>query len=386
MLSSSLAWSHLAGFAGWARGPGATQVHSPGAARRRQPAPGARLGTGAPPAALRGGPGTQSVGPLGRGRSCSAPSGSVTAAWGGARVPPRPIPKHRVGGRPCFGGLRIPEGTRGLSPGHRGPGPSRRAERTRRPVRRAPRRSLPVSAPAAGLHPNSFPPAPPRARPRALSGGGAGSASRTRERGGRGARRALRAAPTPAPRPAGHAPGSRRGAHRGRAMRSGAERRGSGASAPPGSPPPGRARPDAPLAPQPPAAGQPRARDAGDARAQPRPLFAWSKWKKRMGSSMSAATARRPVFDDKEDGERGSMAGTRPLPGTAWGSRALSPGGCGGGTSPRSHTGAAGWEGVLERLGARGNSQTVQTVPTRAQGAARVLHVQGRRVPGHSRA
>ncbi|XP_061047684.1 serine/threonine-protein kinase 32C [Eubalaena glacialis] len=87
-------------------------------------------------------------------------------------------------------------------------------------------------------------------------------------------------------------------------MRSGAERRGSSAAAPPGSPPPGRARPagpDAPPAPPPPAAGQPRARDTGDARAQPRPLFPWSKWKKRMGSSMSAATARRPVFDDKED-------------------------------------------------------------------------------------
>uniref|UniRef100_A0A8C3WYE5 Serine/threonine-protein kinase 32C n=1 Tax=Catagonus wagneri TaxID=51154 RepID=A0A8C3WYE5_9CETA len=87
-------------------------------------------------------------------------------------------------------------------------------------------------------------------------------------------------------------------------MRSGAERRGSSAAAPPGSPPPGRARPagpDAAPAPPLPAAGQPRARDAGDARAQPRPLFPWSKWKKRMGSSMSAATARRPVFDDKED-------------------------------------------------------------------------------------
>ncbi|XP_049620543.1 serine/threonine-protein kinase 32C [Suncus etruscus] len=70
-------------------------------------------------------------------------------------------------------------------------------------------------------------------------------------------------------------------------MRSGgAERRASVAGAPPGSPPPGP--------------GQPR-RDSGDARAQPRPLFAWSKWKKRMSSSMSAATARRPVFDDKED-------------------------------------------------------------------------------------
>ncbi|XP_058400296.1 serine/threonine-protein kinase 32C isoform X1 [Diceros bicornis minor] len=87
-------------------------------------------------------------------------------------------------------------------------------------------------------------------------------------------------------------------------MRSGAERRGSSAAAPPGSPPPGRARPtgpDATPAPLPPAAGQPRARDSGDARVQPRPLFAWSKWRKRMGSSMSAATARRPVFDDKED-------------------------------------------------------------------------------------
>ncbi|XP_046304801.1 serine/threonine-protein kinase 32C isoform X2 [Marmota monax] len=88
-------------------------------------------------------------------------------------------------------------------------------------------------------------------------------------------------------------------------MRSGAERRGSSATAPPGSPPPGRGRPagpDAPPALPPPAAGQPRARDAGDARAQPRPLFPWSKWKKRMSmSSISAATARRPVFDDKED-------------------------------------------------------------------------------------
>uniref|UniRef100_A0A8C9ARX0 Serine/threonine kinase 32C n=1 Tax=Prolemur simus TaxID=1328070 RepID=A0A8C9ARX0_PROSS len=59
----------------------------------------------------------------------------------------------------------------------------------------------------------------------------------------------------------------------------------------------GAASPTAPA----PAPGPPRARDAGDARAQPRPLFQWSKWKKRMGSSMSAATARRPVFDDKED-------------------------------------------------------------------------------------
>ncbi|XP_076980556.1 serine/threonine-protein kinase 32C [Tamandua tetradactyla] len=74
-------------------------------------------------------------------------------------------------------------------------------------------------------------------------------------------------------------------------MRSGAERRGSSAAAPPGSPPPG---------PQP-AAGQPRAREPGEARAPPRPLFQWSKWKKRMSSSMSAASARRPVFDDKED-------------------------------------------------------------------------------------
>ncbi|XP_053440350.1 serine/threonine-protein kinase 32C isoform X1 [Nycticebus coucang] len=87
-------------------------------------------------------------------------------------------------------------------------------------------------------------------------------------------------------------------------MRSGAERRGSSAAAPPGSPPPGRARPAGPDAPPvlpPAAAGQPRARDASDARAQPRPLFQWGKWKKRMGSSMSAATARRPVFDNKED-------------------------------------------------------------------------------------
>ncbi|XP_021493512.1 serine/threonine-protein kinase 32C [Meriones unguiculatus] len=88
-------------------------------------------------------------------------------------------------------------------------------------------------------------------------------------------------------------------------MRSGAERRGSSAAAPPGSPPPSRARPagsDAPPALPPPAASQPRARDSGDARAQPRPLFQWSKWKKRMSmSSISAASARRPVFDDKED-------------------------------------------------------------------------------------
>uniref|UniRef100_A0A8D2DHW2 Serine/threonine-protein kinase 32C n=2 Tax=Sciurus TaxID=10001 RepID=A0A8D2DHW2_SCIVU len=88
-------------------------------------------------------------------------------------------------------------------------------------------------------------------------------------------------------------------------MRSGAERRGSSAAAPPGSPPPGRGRPTGPDAPPAlplPAAGQPRARDAGDARAQPRPLFPWSKWKKRMSmSSISASTARRPVFDDKED-------------------------------------------------------------------------------------
>uniref|UniRef100_A0ABK0LQB7 Serine/threonine kinase 32C n=1 Tax=Rattus norvegicus TaxID=10116 RepID=A0ABK0LQB7_RAT len=88
-------------------------------------------------------------------------------------------------------------------------------------------------------------------------------------------------------------------------MRSGAERRGSSAAAPPGSPPPGRARPagsDVSPALPPPAASQPRARDAGDARAQPRPLFQWSKWKKRMSmSSISASSARRPVFDDKED-------------------------------------------------------------------------------------
>ncbi|KAM9197848.1 serine/threonine-protein kinase 32C [Dugong dugon] len=85
-------------------------------------------------------------------------------------------------------------------------------------------------------------------------------------------------------------------------MRSGAERRGSSAAAPSGSPPPGRARPAGPDAPPgPPPAGQSRARDSGDARAPPRPLFPWSKWKKRVGSSMSAASARRPVFDEKED-------------------------------------------------------------------------------------
>ncbi|XP_023393811.1 serine/threonine-protein kinase 32C [Pteropus vampyrus] len=64
---------------------------------------------------------------------------------------------------------------------------------------------------------------------------------------------------------------------------------------------PQRASSDTPLALQPSGAGQTRVRDSGDGRAQPRPLFAWSKWKKRMGSSMSAATARRPVFDDRED-------------------------------------------------------------------------------------
>uniref|UniRef100_A0A8C5YEE3 Serine/threonine-protein kinase 32C n=2 Tax=Microcebus murinus TaxID=30608 RepID=A0A8C5YEE3_MICMU len=67
-------------------------------------------------------------------------------------------------------------------------------------------------------------------------------------------------------------------------MRSGAERRGHAARL--GRP--GRA---------------PRGRRPGSDTAMPRtgPLFQWSKWKKRMGSSMSAATARRPVFDDKED-------------------------------------------------------------------------------------
>uniref|UniRef100_A0A4W2CJA9 Protein kinase domain-containing protein n=1 Tax=Bos indicus x Bos taurus TaxID=30522 RepID=A0A4W2CJA9_BOBOX len=95
-------------------------------------------------------------------------------------------------------------------------------------------------------------------------------------------------------------------------MRSGAERRGSSAAAPPVSPPLGRGRlagPDAPPAPPPPTSGQPRARDSSDARAQPRPLFQWTKWKKRMGSSMSAAAARRPVFDDKEDGVHRAEAG-----------------------------------------------------------------------------
>lgn len=159
-------------------------------------------------------------------------------------------------------------------------------------------------------------------------------------------------------------------------MRSGAERRGSSASAPPGSPPSGRARPagpDAPLALQPPAAGQPRARDSGDARAQPRPLFAWSKWKKRMGSSVSAATARRPVFDDKEDGESG------PTEGTLGRSREQhrDPIRCRKGVRgplavgfPRVRTPhPARWEGVLGRLGFRGNSQTVPAVPVRVQGA-----------------
>ncbi|XP_075390462.1 serine/threonine-protein kinase 32C [Tenrec ecaudatus] len=68
-------------------------------------------------------------------------------------------------------------------------------------------------------------------------------------------------------------------------MRSGAERRGSSPATVPGSPP----------------AGAPRARDPGDARAQPRPLFPWSKWKKRMSMSSASAAARRPVFDEKED-------------------------------------------------------------------------------------
>lgn len=150
--------------------------------------------------------------------------------------------------------------------------------------------------------------------------------------------------PLPLPaRWAGHAPDSGRGAHSGPAMRSGAERRGSSAAASPGSPPLGRGRlagPDAPPAPPPPAAGQPRARDSSDARAQPRPLFQWSKWKKRMGSSMSAAAARRPVFDDKEDGEKGRAAGTW---GAHWGlprrgARALSQGGCCGRVSVRRGT------------------------------------------------
>lgn len=129
-------------------------------------------------------------------------------------------------------------------------------------------------------------------------------------------------------------------------MRSGAERRGSSAAAPPGSPPTGRARPagpDAPPAPPPPAAGQPRARDTGDARAQPRPLFPWSKWKKRMGSSMSAATARRPVFDDKEDGENGRGGDSGPLAGTALGPAPS-------GDSARSRSGAA--AGGFLRVGA----------------------------------
>lgn len=251
-----------------------------------------------------------------------------------------------------------------------------------RTVRRNPRQSRPVSAPGARLHPNSFPPAPPRARPRALSVGGAHTASRTRERGGWGAQRALPAAPTPAPGPAlparreGHAPGSGRSAHSGPAMRSGAERRGSSTSAPPGSPPSGRARPagpDAPLALQPPAAGQPRARDSGDARAQPRPLFAWSKWKKRMGSSVSAATARRPVFDDKEDGEFGPTEGTlgrsRGQHGDPMRCRKEVPGPLAVGFPLVRTPHPARWEGVLGRLSFRGNSQTVPAVPMRVQGA-----------------
>nr|XP_021527396.1 serine/threonine-protein kinase 32C isoform X1 [Aotus nancymaae] len=97
-------------------------------------------------------------------------------------------------------------------------------------------------------------------------------------------------------------PGVRRCAHPGPGNESGAD---AGAAAPRASrlARPRAARPSGSDAPPPCSRprGQSRARDSGDARAQPRPLFPWSKWKKRMGSSMSAATARRPVFDDKED-------------------------------------------------------------------------------------
>lgn len=198
----------------------------------------------------------------------------------------------------------------------RRPGPSQCGGRAPGTARRG--RSSPAPSPPPALGPAPDDPAPsppPRARFRRNA-----RAAPDRERRGCGSRG--RGHPLPlllcSGLGAGHAPGSGRSAHTGPAMRSGAERRGSSAAAPPGSPPTGRARPagpDAPPALPPPAAGQPRARDAGDARAQPRPLFPWSKWKKRMGSSMSAATARRPVFDDKEDGECGRAARFRAAPG-----------------------------------------------------------------------
>lgn len=250
------------------------------------------------------------------------PSSRRRRQWRGPRR--RPHSLRRSAGRRC----PRPRGSGALGGDHglpslavvpaaqsERPGPLPRWSAGTQRQRRNARGSRPVPAPRSRPPPYSFPRAPPRSRPRALSVGGARTASRTRERRGWGARRALPAAPAPAPaRRAGHAPGSGCGAHPGLAMRSGAERRGSSASAPPGSPPPGRARPagpDTPLALQPSGAGQTRARDSGDGRAQPRPLFAWSKWKKRMGSSMSAATARRPVFDDREDGEFGRAPGPR---------------------------------------------------------------------------
>lgn len=41
----------------------------------------------------------------------------------------------------------------------------------------------------------------------------------------------------------------------------------------------------------------------GDANSPPPPMFHWSKWKKRMGASTSSSSSKRPVFDEKEDGE-----------------------------------------------------------------------------------
>lgn len=176
-----------------------------------------------------------------------------------------------------------------------------------------------LTPPCPRLHPDSLSSLSRAAPPLAIAVRRIGSASpRAAAKGGRTAGAASpwhsRSRSRPVPR-AGHALGSVRRSHPGPAMRSGAERRGSSAAAPPASPPPGRARstgPDATPALPPPASNQPRVRDAGDARAQPRPLFPWSKWKKRMSmSSISAATTRKPVFDDKEDGECSSPGGTQ---------------------------------------------------------------------------
>ncbi|KAL0616892.1 Serine/threonine-protein kinase 32C [Plecturocebus cupreus] len=250
-----------------------------------------------------------------------------------------PGPRHTRGGAPCLHRVRprrlvgavVPVFWRTTAPIPRLEAASRSRATLGVPAPPRPRPHAasalrPCHAPAVSSAPTpsrSSAPAPPRTSasppprseapplPRPLRSRAAGRVPPPRRaHGGRCGPRAL-PPPLLALR-AGHARCSGRGAHPGPAMRSGAERRGSCAAAPPGSPPPGRARPsgsDAPPALQPPAVGQSRARDSGDARAQPRPLFAWSKWKKRMGSSMSAATARRPVFDDKEDGECGRGEG-----------------------------------------------------------------------------